>query len=155
MTLLSTLNRTITAIRFRMARAAPLTVAGRRPVVLTESDLDAALARRRAGREQRAAASRKGWATRNHRPLVAGIGSLPASPAREGFGSPAPSSFPAPAQQRGKRKDRHDIADEADRTRGASFLTRATGLAACQRNRAAQSIPAETPKVKGGRHATR
>lgn len=93
MTLLSTLNRTITAIRFRMARAAPLTVAGRRPVVLTEADLDAALARRRAGREQRAAASRKGWETRNHRPLVAGIGSPPASPAREGESPSAPLSF--------------------------------------------------------------
>lgn len=91
MTLLSTLNRTITAIRFRMARAAPLTVAGRRPVVLTEADLDACLERRRANRAARSAAARSGWATRRTSPLDLGPCSRPGnSTAGEGFGSTPP-----------------------------------------------------------------
>lgn len=94
MTLLSTLNRTISAIRFRMARAAPLTVVGRRPVVLTEADLDAALGRRRANRAARSAACHKGWATRRNHPLDdTGRGVAPVSTsARAGFGSSAPLS---------------------------------------------------------------
>lgn len=86
--------RLIRRIRFRMGRAAPLTLAGRRPVVLTEADLDAALARRRANREARSAACRKGWATRRNHPLDdTGRGVAPVSTsARAGFGSSAPLS---------------------------------------------------------------
>lgn len=56
--------RLIHRIRFALARTAPLTVAGRRPVVLTEADLDKALARRREGRKARSQAAHKGWEKR-------------------------------------------------------------------------------------------
>lgn len=57
-------TRFITRARYRIARAAPLTIAGRRPVVLCEADLDERLARRRANRGVRSAASQRGWSTR-------------------------------------------------------------------------------------------
>lgn len=57
-------TRLITRARYRMARAAPLTIVGRRPVVLSEADLDARLAERRAHRAARSDGSRKGWETR-------------------------------------------------------------------------------------------
>ena len=94
MTWTSTLRRAFGRIRFRMAAAAPITVAGRRPVVLTEADLDDALARRRLNRAARSAACRKGWVTRRNHPLDdTGRGVAPVSTsARAGFGSSAPLS---------------------------------------------------------------
>lgn len=57
-------RRLTTRARYRMARAAPLTITGRRPVILCEADLEERLARRRANRGARSAASRLGWSTR-------------------------------------------------------------------------------------------
>lgn len=51
-------------IRFALGRAAPRTIAGRRPAIMSEAELDAALARRKADRKTRSDASRKGWDTR-------------------------------------------------------------------------------------------
>lgn len=51
-------------IRFALGRAAPLTIADRRPAIMSEADLDAALARRKAARASRSEASLKGWHTR-------------------------------------------------------------------------------------------
>ena len=60
-------RRALTLARYRMARAAPRTITGRRPVVLCEADLDERLALRRASRVARSDASRKGWRTRRAR----------------------------------------------------------------------------------------
>lgn len=51
-------------IRMALGRAAPLTIPGRRPAVMTEDDLDACLARRRQLRDRRSSAARKGHMTR-------------------------------------------------------------------------------------------
>jgi len=53
-------------IRFALGRAAPLTIADRRPAIMSEADLDAALARRKTARAARSEASLKGWKTRRY-----------------------------------------------------------------------------------------
>lgn len=84
-------------------------------------------------------------AARRNKPLDgAGRGVLPASsPARGGFDCPSPLSHPAGAQRPGQRV-RSGAQAPALAVRTSAPLTRR-----------GQPSPAETPKHKGGRHATR
>lgn len=58
------IHRLIFRIRMMLGQAAPRTISGRRPVIFTQADLDAALAVRKARRPNRSAAALKGHATR-------------------------------------------------------------------------------------------